>query len=427
MKVLVISDDPRVNTGYGKIVSGFVRHMQAQGHEILLMAASPPNSQIPFQAEEWEGCKIWRIPGYGNPEHVRYFLDNEKPDAIFANADPRFFDYLFKMDNEIRKQCPLVFYHLWDDLPFPDYNMSAYNSCDHIICGSKFTYDLLTGHPDINNDTIDYVPIGFDPSIYYPMTSQEKIEFRKEFNKWTGDNYVNANFIVGVIGRHAERKQLLSIMEVFSKWQEDKDDVALFVHSPGTDAGSSLEYAMRMRYRDHKIIFSNAQPAQQTDELINKFYNLMSVFVNRSTAEGFGMPIAEAMLAGTPAIAVDCPGPAGLITPETGWLLPADVTPLFGNQVTPYIQARYVTDKKFMAALDDAYYNRKTLKEKASKCRARIIKEFSLQQMQQGFEKAIKKAIANWKPYPEYTVSAYPHPVKVSALKTEISEIKEVK
>jgi glycosyltransferase involved in cell wall biosynthesis len=114
------------------------------------------------------------------------------------------------------------------------------------------------------------------------------------------------------------------------------------------------------------------------------------------------------MLAGTPAIAIDCPGPAGLITPETGWLLPADVTPIFGNQITPYIQSRYVTDAKFMAALDDAYYNKKALTDKASNCRARIIKEFSMKQMQQGFEAAIKKAIANWTAYPEYTVHAYP-------------------
>lgn len=408
MKVLVISDNPQVNTGYGKITACFAKYMKAQGHEILLMAASPPNARIPFQPVDWEGCKIWNVPGYGNQEHVRYFLDNEKPDAILANADPRFFEYLFKMDNEIRKQCPLVFYHLWDDLPFPDYNMPAYNSCDHIICGSKFTYNLLNDHPDIDSDAIDYVPIGFDPSIYYPLTSQEKTEFRTEFNKWTGNKYSSARFIIGVIGRHAERKQILSIMEVFSKWQEDKDDVLLFIHSPGADAGRSLEYAMKMRYNNHKIVFSNAQPTQQTDELINKFYNLMDVLVNRSTAEGFGMPIAEAMLAETPAIAIDCPGPAGLITPETGWLLPADVTPLFGNQITPYIQARYVTDAKFIEALDDAYYNKKTLKEKASNCRVRIIKEYSMKQMQRGFETSIKKAIVNWDGYPEYTLHSWP-------------------
>jgi len=414
MKILVVSDSPTVNSGYGKIIANFTRYMKAQGHEILLMGAGPTNSRIPFRHTEWEGNKLWLVPGYGNPEHIRYFLENEKPDAILANADPRFFDYLFKMDNEIRKQCPLIFYHLWDDLPFPDFNIPAYNSCDHIICGSKFTYNLLTDHPDINNDAIDYVPIGFDPSVYYPLTSQEKTAFRTEFNKWTGDKYTSARFIVGVIGRNSERKQLLSIIETFAEWQKDKEDVLLFVHSPGVDAGRSLEYAIKMRYNDHKIVFSNAQPAQQTDELINKFYNLMDVLVNRSSAEGFGMPIAEAMLAETPAIAVDCPGPAGLITPETGWLLPADVKPLFGNQITPYIQTRYVTDAKFIAALDDAYYNKKTLKAKAAKCRARIIKEYSLKQMQRGFETAIKKAIDNWEKYPEYTLHSWPATVKES-------------
>jgi len=48
------------------------------------------------------------------------------------------------------------------------------------------------------------------------------------------------------------------------------------------------------------------------------------------------------------------------------------------------------------------------LKEKASKCRAQIIKEFSMRQMQHGFEAAIKKAIANWEPYPTYTLHRWP-------------------
>jgi len=65
------------------------------------------------------------------------------------------------MDNEIRRVCPLVFYHLWDDEPFPKFNIPYYNSCDHIIAGSKFTWNLLT-----NNDTpenmLSYAPIGFD-------------------------------------------------------------------------------------------------------------------------------------------------------------------------------------------------------------------------------------------------------------------------
>jgi len=409
MKVLLISDDPRVSTGYSKITANFARQLKSSGHEVLFMGAGPPNLQIPFQPIEWEECRLWVVPGYGHQEHVRYFLDNEKPDAILANADPRFFDYLFKMDNEIRRQCSLVFYHLWDDLPFPDFNMPAYNSCDRIVCGSKFTYNLLIEHSEISDDKVDYVPIGFDPQIYKPLSTQEKIDFRKEFNTWTANRHVNARFIVGVVGRHTERKQLLTIMDTFAKWQEDKDDVLLFIHSPGADNGRSLEYALKMRYNNHKIVFSNAQPNQQSDELINKFYNIMDVLVNRSTAEGFGMPIAEAMLAGTPSIAIDCPGPAGLITPETGWLLESDIRPLFGNYITPYIQTRYVTDAKFMAALDEAYYNKKMLQEKASKCRTHIIQNYNLKQMKQGIEDSLQKAIAAWKPFPEYTVSTYPN------------------
>jgi len=407
MKILWISDNPNANSGYGKITAQTAQYLKAQGHEVMIMAGGVPMYNMPLQEQDWNGCRFWAVSDYGNAEQVRYFLNKEKPDVIIANADPRFFDYLFKMDNEIRRVCPLVFYHLWDDEPFPKFNIPYYNSCDHIIAGSKFTWNLLT-----NNDTpenmLSYAPIGFDPKVYHPISSDELNEFRQQFNQLTNFEHVNCKFIAGVVARHSERKNLLSIMETFAKWAEDKDDALLFIHSPGADAGRSLEYTMQNMFANKRIVMSNAAPHMQKDDLINRFYNFFDVVLNRSTAEGFGMPIAEAMLAGTPAITIDCPGPAGLVTNENGWLLPADVKSLLGNQIVPFIYSRYVTDEKFMAALDEAYNNPELRAQKASKCRQSIIDNYSLDAMTRGIESALQKAIANWKRYPEFTVHSFP-------------------
>ena len=409
MKVLIISDAPNSNSGYGKLTKVWAKHLISKGHEVLVMGGTAPNANIPFTEQEFEGMRLWYVSGYGHQEHVRSFLEKEKPDVVLANADPRFFEYLFKMDNEIRRQCPLVFYHLWDDEPFPDFNMTSYLSCDKIICGSKFTYDLLRTNHDLNmKDFLSYVPIGINTNIYKPISTQEKAEFRKQFNSFSQDKYADAKFIVGVVGRHAERKQLLSIFESFSRWSKDKDDVLLFVHSPGQDQGNALGYAMQMRYKDDKIIYSAAAPQAQPDELINKMYNFFDVLVNRSSAEGFGLPIAEAMSAGTPCISIDNAGPQNLITPDNGWLLESDCKPLFSNIVTPYIQTRYVTDAKFEGILDYVYKNKGDRDAKAAKCREYIIANYNEKKMTEGIETELLSTIKAFVPYPEYTITTWP-------------------
>ena len=156
------------------------------------------------------------------------------------------------------------------------------------------------------------------------------------------------------------------------------------------------------------------------------------MLVNRSCAEGFGLPIAEAMAAETPCIAVDNAGPRHLITPENGWLLEADCKPMFANIITPYIQTRYVTDAKFEAALDHAYNNKGVRDTKASKCRAHIEKYYDQKQMVKGIEKNLLGAINAWKPFPEYTLTTWPEvavAVKeiVNNVPTKDEENKDVK
>ncbi len=425
MKVLIISDSPAANSGYGKLTKTWAKYLIKQGHEVLVMGGVSPNARIPFTENDYEGIRLWQVPGYGHQEHIRFFLDKEKPDVILANADPRFFEYLFKMDNEVRSQCPLVFYHLWDDEPFPDFNMTAYSSCDRIICGSKFTKELMESSPDlVARNCLAYVPIGINMNVYKPLSSADKTTFRKEFNDFTKNSYTNVKFIVGVVGRHAERKQLLTILDSFTNWSKDKDDVLLFVHAPSTDQGNALGYAMKMRYSTEKIVYSQAAPHNQTDELINKFYNFFDILVNRSNAEGFGLPIAEAMAAGTPCIAVDNAGPQHLITPENGWLLEADCKPLFSNMITPYIQTRYVTDAKFEAVLDRAYKDKGARDAKASKCRIYIETLYNEKYMVKGIERELQYAVDHFTPYPEYTLTSWPDVRVQLGLPEVLAEVK---
>ena len=83
------------------------------------------------------------IDGFGNPDMLRLALITEKPDILFIFTDPRFFVWLFEMEDEIHQVCPIVWWHVWDNDPYPSFNHVLYESTDLINCHSHMTYTML--------------------------------------------------------------------------------------------------------------------------------------------------------------------------------------------------------------------------------------------------------------------------------------------
>ena len=74
--------------------------------------------------------KVLPYSGYGDEMLIRHIMKEEKPDAIMHYTDPRFWIWLYSMEHEIRQTIPILFYHVWDNLPYPMYNKPYYESCD---------------------------------------------------------------------------------------------------------------------------------------------------------------------------------------------------------------------------------------------------------------------------------------------------------
>lgn len=145
--ILLLSDDMRVPTGVGTVskslilgtvhrfnwiqVAATIKHPQA-GKIINLNKAAQIATAVPDAQ-----VKLYATNGYGNPTIIRSILNHEKIDAIMCFTDPRFWDWLANMENEIRQNIPMIYYSLWDDLPYPKYNQSFYGSFDLIMSISK--------------------------------------------------------------------------------------------------------------------------------------------------------------------------------------------------------------------------------------------------------------------------------------------------
>ena len=248
--------------------------------------------------------------GYGEPQQIRELIKKEKIDAIFLITDPRYFTWLFQIENEIRKKVPIVYLNIWDDYPAPMYNKAYYESCDALLGISKQTVNInkLVLGEKAKGKIIDYVPHGMNNKVFYPISedSSEYTEVEKLKKQITKDK--DSKFILFFNSRNIRRK---SIPDTLLAWkyfvdqlpQEEAEQCYFVLHTDlVNDAGTNLpvvkDYLFGKDYNN--IIFSN----QKLSALqLNHLYNIADGQILLSSAEGWGLSLTEALLTGTPIIA----------------------------------------------------------------------------------------------------------------------------
>ena len=160
-KILMLSDDIRTQSGVGGMAREIILHSAHHYNWVNLGGAvKHPNAGQGFDISEEinkavnledASVKVIACDGYGNSKMLRALIAQEKPDAIVHFTDPRYWVWMYQMENEIRQRCPLIFYTIWDDLPYPMWNREFYRSDDMLLCISKQTKNLvenvLRDHP----------------------------------------------------------------------------------------------------------------------------------------------------------------------------------------------------------------------------------------------------------------------------------------
>ena len=317
--ILFLCDDIRMHSGiatmareivlgtahkYNWVNVGAAINHPEQGKKIDLGQDTSNRTNIP-------DAKVMLYPqnGYGTPEVIRAVMEVEKPHAILFFTDPRYWEWLFRMENEIRSKIPMIYLNIWDDLPAPLYNEVYYDSCDTLLAISKQTENInrLVLGEKAKNKTIAYVPHGIDEEIFRPILEGDKhsndlIETRKRL---IGDK--EYDMIAFFNSRNIRRKctsDLLAAWKLFKEsLPEDKQDkVAIILHThPVDDNGTDL-YAVRdlLLGEDPNVFFSTGRI---TPESMNLLYNVADVTILPSSNEGWGLALTESMMAGTMIIA----------------------------------------------------------------------------------------------------------------------------
>jgi len=254
---------------------------------------------------------IYPINGYGSQEFVRQMIEIEKPDAIMFFTDPRYWTWLFQMENEIRKKMPMIYLNIWDDLPAPLYNKAYYESCDTLMAISKQTLNInkLVLGDAIEDKILKYIPHGINEKIFFPINEfmagdQQALDGKRK--QVFGDNV--PEFVVFYNARNIRRKSTSDLIAAYAQFcdsigKEKAKKCALLLHTQvtddnGTDLGAVTELFCDPEYQ--RVIFHDARVSAQE---VNLLYNLSDVSVLISSNEGWGLSLTESMMAGKMIIA----------------------------------------------------------------------------------------------------------------------------
>ena len=357
IKVLTLGDHPLSPSGVGtQSRYVFTALLDSGKYEIISLGGAIKHHDYTIKTVEPYGAdwKIIPVDGYGTQEMIRSIIRNEKPDILWMMTDPRFYDWLWAIENEIRALCPIIYYHVWDNYPYPMFNKKFYESNDHIATISKVTDDIVRNvAPSV---PCTYLPHAVDGTIFTPVTPEQKKEIREQIlNEKDRDR-----FIVFWNNRNARRKQSGSLLWWWSEWIKERgfeEKAQLIMHTDPYDVhGQDLMHiAQHLELKGGSIAFSTRK--MDTKDLC-RLYQMADVTINIADAEGFGLATLESLSCGTPIIATVTGGlQEQVIGPDTTFgipLFPASKA-VIGSQSVPYIYEDRLNADHVKSALSNMY------------------------------------------------------------------------
>ena len=290
------------DTGYNQHTRDFFRHLDKHAN---------------IKVRNFTVGRSWK--GYNETSHdnEHYFNKTDKKllyKQILWNKDKTRSDYPlypdqskeFKPDVNIvlcetnhhifydEYEGPKIGYNVWESTLQPQGYFNKLLEFDELWVPSKWQRDctIAQGYPE---DKIKVVPEGVDVNTFYPDDTVTHPLTKDKFTFF-------------VAGRWDYRKSIKEIIETFIKTFDKNEPVELVlsVDNPFSNDGLKTTEERLKHYglEDDRIKILHFPPREEYIRLLKS----CSVFVSCARAEGWNLPLIEAMACGTPSIYSDCSG-----------------------------------------------------------------------------------------------------------------------
>jgi len=194
---------------------------------------------------------------------------------------------------------PLIFYNVWEATKQMPEFFARMLQADAFWCPTEWQkkFTIEQGYPE---NRVKVVPEGVDGKRFYPLLGNEReIERSKLCQKY---NIPNDAFIYTVFGRWDYRKSIEEIIRTFlNKFRGDaKTYLVLSVDNPfSVDGMNSTEERLKHHGLEHENIKVLHFPS---DAEYVKWLQCGDCYVSCSRAEGWNLPLLEAISCGIPTI-----------------------------------------------------------------------------------------------------------------------------
>lgn len=392
IKVLTISDHPLTHSGVGTQSKYFIEALlKADKFQVISMGGALKHQNYqPMKTEEWgDDWIIYPVDGYGNADIIRSLVRTHKPDILWFMTDPRFFYWLWEIEDEIRPLVPFFYHHIWDNVPYPNFNKPLYESTDVISCISKVTHDIVQNvAPDVESF---HMPHSVDGNIFKKLPTGEVEAFRDANLPQTKGKTV---FLFN--SRNARRKMSGSIVWWFKEFLDKvgKDKACLLMHTdPKDQHGQDLHAIVQeLGLINGEVLFS---AEKMSAEALALFYNVADATVQISDAEGWGLSVTESMSCETPVIATMTGGLQEQVTDGKEFfgvgIEPASKA-VIGSQDVPYIYEDRVAKEDVVAAFEKIHnLSQEEKDELGKKCRAHVDKNYKHEAMMKKWPEILER------------------------------------
>ena len=356
IKVLTISDHPMSPSGVGIQTKNMCEALlKSEKFQIVSIGgAIKHDSYEPIKTQEFgDDWVIIPVNGYGEQEMLRSIIRNERPDIVWFMTDPRFWAWLWMMEHEVRSLVPMVYYHVWDNFPAPEFNRQWYISNDVICTISKVTdAAVATVAPEVDRY---YLPHAVDSKIFKPISESDMRKIKLDS---LGPESMD-KMVFFWNNRNARRKQSGTLVFWFKEFldQVGHDKACLIMHTDPKDPhGQDLEHLINhLGVNQGQVMLS---PSKYPPEHLAAIYNMADCTINISDAEGFGLATLESLSCGTPIIVNMTGGLQEQVTNGEEWFgigIEPCSKAIIGSQEIPYIREDRLNGDEFVASLVEFY------------------------------------------------------------------------
>ncbi len=374
--ILVFGDSPVATTGFGTVNLEVWSRLRDK-YNLFFLGVNDNGDPHPLK-------KIFNIfPTVGDPygrDRLHNILLAVRPDLLFTLNDYDALTWvpkdLIDARNRLNKDIPWVSWMPVDGKPvYKEYVELMKNYMDVPITISEWGQKaILETDPDFE---IPYIYHAVDTSVFKPLDVKFVEEKKKKLK-------VDGKFLIVMVGVNQIRKQYNIAVEAFAEFAKDKEDAMLHLHTTrdtnyGWNLGNIINYLSEQNVKsghlpiDKRVNFTSGIVGPMgihRDDLV-LLYNLADVFMNVGLAEGFGVPLLEAMACEKPVIyhnvtsMTEVVGDAGVpIGTKMEYFFP------FGDRSL----RRSIPDKdQVVEALNDLYKNKKKRIALGKKGRERVL------------------------------------------------------